>query len=151
MRKQSGLTQKQCAEYLGVPLRTYKNYENDQSKKNSLKYSFMLEKLKKYVLCDEEHGILTVESITETCKKVFSAYPVEYCYLFGSYAKQTANEKSDVDLLISTPVTGLKFYGLVEELRTSLKKCVDALNVEQLKNNPALTTEILKDGIKIYG
>lgn len=151
LRKQKGLTQRQCAEYLGVPLRTYKNYENEETKKGSLKYAYMLEKLARYGFCDEEHGVLTVERIAEVCGKVFEGYPVDFCYLFGSYAKGAAEDKSDIDLLISTAVTGLKFYGLVEELRTALKKKVDALNLEQLKNNPALTAEILKDGIRIYG
>ena len=54
-------------------------------------------------------------------------------------------------LLISTVVSGLKFYGLVEEIRVALHKKVDVLNMEQLMDNPELTKEILKDGIKIYG
>ncbi|MBR5473795.1 MAG: nucleotidyltransferase domain-containing protein, partial [Lachnospiraceae bacterium] len=63
------------------------------------------------------------------------------------------NEKptSDVDLLISSNIKGLKFYGLVEELRTTLQKRVDVLDTKQLKGNLELTEEILKDGIKIYG
>ena len=85
------------------------------------------------------------------CAKIFESYDVEYCYLFGSYAKGTPTESSDVDLLISGSTTGLKFYELVENLREGLGKKIDLLNEEQLKNNPSLTSEILKDGIKIYG
>ena len=58
---------------------------------------------------------------------------------------------SIVDLLISANVKGLKFYGLVEDLRTSLRKKVDVLDLNQLKDNLELTEEILKDGVKIYG
>lgn len=65
--------------------------------------------------------------------------------------KRQGNTESDVDLLISTGVSGLKFYGLVEEIRVALHKKVDVLNMEQLMDNPELTKEILKDGIKIYG
>ena len=72
---------------------------------------------------------------------------VLFCYLFGSYAKGKAIPASDVDLLISTNVKGLKFYGLVEEIRTALHKKVDILNLNQLKDNIELTEEILKDGI----
>ena len=60
-------------------------------------------------------------------------------------------ETSDVDLLISSDVKGLNFYGMVEKLRTALHKKVDVLSLEQLKNNLELTDEILKDGIRIYG
>ena len=76
---------------------------------------------------------------------------MEYCYLFGSYAKGLASETSDVDLLLRTDTTGIKFYGLVERLRETLKKNVDVLEVRQLTNNPELINEILRDGVKIYG
>ena len=76
---------------------------------------------------------------------------MNFCYLFGSYAKGKATPVSDVDLLISANVNGLKFYGLVEEIRTALHKRVDVLDMNQLKDNIELTEEILKDGIKIYG
>lgn len=63
----------------------------------------------------------------------------------------TDKPTSDVDLLISANVKGLKFYGLVEEIREALHKKVDVLEINQLKDNLELTQEILKDGIKIYG
>ncbi|MBR0521484.1 MAG: nucleotidyltransferase domain-containing protein, partial [Spirochaetales bacterium] len=60
-------------------------------------------------------------------------------------------EQSDVDLLVSVPLDGLKYYELVETLRERLRKKVDLLDVSQLNNNPSLMREILKDGVKIYG
>ena len=42
LRTQKKLTQAACAAYLGVPLRTYRNYENDEQKQASIKYQFML-------------------------------------------------------------------------------------------------------------
>ena len=151
LRKQKKLTQTACAKYLGIPLRTYQNYETDPSKQNSIKYAFMLQKLQLYGFVDETHGILTLEQIQNTCVDVFQKYDIEYCYLFGSYAKGKATENSDVDLLIATPMSGMKFYDLVEAIREALHKKVDILNREQLNNNPQLINEILKDGIKIYG
>ena len=41
LRKEKKLTQAKCAEYLGIPLRTYQNYENDESKSGSIKYEFI--------------------------------------------------------------------------------------------------------------
>ena len=145
------LTQADCAAYLGVPLRTYQNYENDVKKQDSMKHRFMLEKLERYGLLDEVHGILSLRQIKTTCAEVFDDKAVNYCYLFGSYAKGKADERSDVDLLVSTPISGMKFYDLVEELREKLCKQVDVLNQEQLMDNVPLVEEILKDGIKIYG
>ena len=151
LRKEKKLTQVECAKYLGIPVRTYQNYETDETKVTSMKYAFMLEKLEKYGFIDETHGILTVEQIKNICTNVFFDFEVEYCYLFGSYAKNKATEKSDVDLLVSTSLSGMKFYDLVEAIREGLQKRVDVLNNEQLKENPELINEILKDEVKIYG
>ena len=151
LRIQKKLTQIECAKYLGIPVRTYQNYETDKSKATSMKYMFMIQKLSEYGFIDETHGILTIEQITAICKNIFDGFDVDYCYLFGSYAKGKATEVSDVDLLISTSVSGIRFYDLVETVREELKKNVDILNREQLNNNPDLINEILKDGVKIYG
>lgn len=151
LRKNQKLTQAECAEYLGIPLRTYQNYETDIAKANSIKYAYMMQKLEEHGYIDETHGILDIRQIKDICTGIFKDFDVEYCYLFGSYAKDKATEVSDVDLLISTSVTGLMFYDLVEALREGLKKKVDLLNREQLNNNPDLINEILKDGVKIYG
>ena len=151
LRIAKGLTQEGASVLLGVSLRSYKTYENDQGKVGTLKYNYMLEQLKKYVSLDEEHGILTLDEIKNACKAVLDDYSVKYCILFGSYAKGGATEKSDVDLLISTDVTGLRFFGIAERLRNVLHKRVELLDLKQLINNKDLIDEVLMDGIKIYG
>ena len=151
LRTEKKLTQQQVADLVGISLRSYKSYENDEEKEGTLKYNYILEKLTGINPIDEEHGLLEIKDIEQKCAKVFDRYDVEYCYLFGSYAKAKEKPTSDVDLLISANVKGLKFYGLVEEIRTTLHKRVDVLDINQLKNNFELTQEILKDGIKIYG
>ena len=151
LRIEKKLTQREVAETLGISLRTYKSYENDENKVGTIKYNYIIDKLNALNLIDEEHGILDLNFIKEKCDIVLSEYPVHYCVLFGSYAKGKAVETSDVDLLISSDVKGLKFYGMVEKLRVALRKKVDALSLEQLKDNLELTDEILKTGIRIYG
>lgn len=151
LRLEKKLTQQQVADLVGISLRSYKSYENDKNKENTIKYEYILDKLKALNPIDEEHGILDMDFIREKCKKVFDEYPVHYCILFGSYAKGKANESSDLDFLISSDVKGIKFYGLVEKLRLALHKKVDVLNLDQLKDNLELINEILRDGIRIYG
>ena len=135
IRKQQGLTQEEAAKILGVTRRTYANYESGKIDQSSLKYKYIIDALQKANLIDEEHGILTLERITEICAEVFQDYKVEYCYLFGSYAKGTATETSDIDLLVSVSFDGMRFFGLVETLREQLRKKVDVLNIAQLNNN----------------
>ena len=150
LRKTLGMTQGEVAELAGISLRSYKSYENELKKKRTPIYRFILELLQKKAFVDEDHGILTLDFIIARCSEVFSQYDVEYCYLFGSYSRAEANEASDVDLLVSTSVTGMDFYGMAERLRLSLHKRVDLLGLEQLSGNPELLHDILKEGIKIY-
>ncbi len=151
IRLKNNLTQEEAAQLLGVTRRTYVNYEAGKIDEASLKYKYVVETLQKASLLDESHGILTIDQIRKICSEIFKNYSVDYCYLFGSYAKGKATETSDVDLLVAMPVDGMKFFELIELLREQLKKKIDLLDIAQLDNNSALVQEILKDGIKIYG
>lgn len=151
LRKSLSLTQKEASKLAKIPLRTYVNYENDSKKEGTIKYEYIKEKLEEYGRIDETHGVLTLEKIKKLSSSVLSEYPVDYAYLFGSYAKGKATESSDIDLLISTSITGMKFYGLIEDFRQELKKKVEVITLSSLENNQELLHEILKDGIKIYG
>ena len=151
LRKERKMTQEQAASMMGVSLRSYKSYENDSVKEGTLKYNYFLDKIRDYCPIDESNGVLSIQEISDSCKDIFNKYQVDFCYLFGSYAKNIATPVSDVDLLISTSVTGLQYFSMVEELREALHKKVDALDLKQLDHNMDLVYEVLKDGIKIYG
>ena len=126
LRQDKGLTQINYAVYLGIPLRTYKRYEQDESKINIIKYDYIINILNEYNTIDEEHGILTIEEIKTICYDLFKLYEIQYCYFFGFYTKATANKKSDIDLLISMPLNGLKNSELYKLLRENLhKKSID--------------------------
>lgn len=150
LRIEKELTQKEAAILLGVSLRSYKQYENDDSKSDKVKYKYFIDTLTKYNYIDETHGVLSLNKVINIVTNVLKKYNVNYCYLFGSYATNEANEKSDVDLLIDTSITGMAFFGLAEELREALHKKVDLLNQAQLSNNPTLIKEILMKGLRIY-
>ena len=118
-----------------------------------MKREMMINKIIDRCEVTEDKGLLTVESISKLVSEVLeSKYKdtVEFCYLFGSYAKGYATEKSDVDLCVSTSLTGLKFVGLSEDLRAVLHKKIDLLRLNNLKDNVELINEIMKEGIKIY-
>ena len=150
-REQSGLTQAECAALLGISRRTYQSYENDDKKQSGIMYGYLLNRLTELTRIDEERGILSLNRICEICARVFNGLDIEYCYLFGSYAKGEAEPNSDVDLLVATSLSGMAFFELAEALREGLKKRVDVLGLEQLNDNPELFKEILKYGVKIYG
>ena len=151
LRQKNQLTQKEAAQKIGISLRSYISYENEEALTETPKYRFLLAEMNEITRLDEEHGVLTMDGIRAVCSRIFQQYPVQYCYLFGSYAKGTASSSSDVDLLISSGVTGLRFYELAEKLRNGLHKKIDLLDIKQLTGNTELLNEVLKDGIKIYG
>ncbi|MBR0267756.1 MAG: nucleotidyltransferase domain-containing protein [Clostridia bacterium] len=151
LRMKSRLTQKEAAQKIGISLRSYVSYENEDALSKTPKYRFLLAEMNELVRLDEEHGILTVDEIKTICSGILKDYPVQYCYLFGSYAKGTASPASDVDLLVSSEITGLRFYELTEKLREALHKKIDLLDVKQLAGNEELLNEVLRDGVKIYG
>ncbi len=68
---------------------------------------------------------------------LFQKYPLRSMALFGSYATGSANENSDVDILVDflQPV-GFEVVDLAIELETLLQKKVDLTTVKALK--PAL-------------
>ena len=151
LRTQGHLTQQKASEITGLPLRTYIRYENDETKSETIKYMYAAEKLAEYNRIDEATGILSIKKIKEIISPILVANNVELCILFGSYAKGLATEKSDIDLLIKTNLKGLSFYGLFDEIKEALHKKIDLLRIEDLKGNTELLSEILKDGVRIYG
>ena len=151
LRTSKGISIETASKLCGITRKTYSKYEKNESLLSNVKKDFFYNALNSYGYIDESHGILTLNKIKEICSIVFKEYDVEYAILFGSYAKNNAQDNSDIDLLISSNVRGINYFGMVERLRESLKKKVNVLDVKQLINNIELTNEILKDGIKIYG
>ncbi|MCD8295898.1 MAG: helix-turn-helix domain-containing protein [Clostridia bacterium] len=153
LRMEKGLSQAAAAGYIGIPLRTYQRYENNEACAGTIKYEYMTDKLGKYGCVDEEHGILTLDFIKKTCVEICGSRPdfgIKYLYLFGSYAKGYASDRSDVDLLAYTPIKTITYFEIIETFREALHKKVELLNQDHLKNNLPLTNEILLDGIRIY-
>ena len=51
----------------------------------------------------------------------------------GSYSQGKATEKSDIDLLVDSGLHGLRFVGLIEDLRLAAKKDVDVLDISHIE------------------
>ena len=154
LRTECKLSQLAAAGILGIPERTYRRYETDDNYGSAIKRKMFIEMLNEHCEITEEKGLLSIEIIKEKVNSLFeSDYKdqIDFCYLFGSYARGLANEKSDVDLYVSSSLSGLKFVGLIERLRQTLHKKVDLIRSSELSNNIELVNEIMKDGVKIYG
>ena len=69
--------------------------------------------------------IYSLAELQSILNPVFSEHGVRKAVLFGSYAKGTATEHSDVDLLVDSGLRGLKFFGLLESVTCALNLPVD--------------------------
>ena len=94
--------------------------------------------------------IYTIDDIKAVLHPIFSGYSVKKAVLFGSYVKGMANKKSDIDLLLDSGLKGLRFVGLIEDIRTALDKEVDVFDVSHIVPHSKISSEILKDGVTIY-
>lgn len=154
IRTNYNLSQKEASLILDIPVRTYRRYETDDNYGSSFKRKSFIDILNNKCEITEDKGVLTVEQIKNKVSTLFdNEYKgqIDFCYLFGSYAKGLATEISDVDLYVSSSLTGIKFVGLIERLRQSLHKKVDVIRSSELNNNIELVNEIMKHGFKIYG
>ncbi|HFA49296.1 MAG TPA: nucleotidyltransferase domain-containing protein [Bacteroidetes bacterium] len=77
-------------------------------------------------------------------KNFFREKPVLRVYLFGSYGRGDANEKSDIDLLVDLDYSkhiGLEFIGMKLDLEDLLLKNVDLVAHDGLSRHLAPTIE----------
>ncbi|WP_455530158.1 nucleotidyltransferase family protein [Ruminococcus sp.] len=93
----------------------------------------------------------TVSQIQDILVPIFREYNIRKAILFGSYAKGSAKDKSDIDLLVDSGLKGLAFFGLLEDVVNALGKEVDLLDTSQIIPNSDVDNEIKKTGVMIYG
>lgn len=98
-------------------------------------------------MCDT---IYSVDEIKNVLYPVFVRYNVKKAVLFGSYVKGMADKNSDVDLLLDSRLRGLKFVGLIEDVRSALDKEVDVFDETHIIPGSKISSEIQKDGIVIF-
>ena len=94
--------------------------------------------------------IYTIDDIKTVLHPIFIKHSVKKAILFGSYVKGLANQNSDVDLLLDSGLRGLKFVGLIEDVRSALDKEVDVFDQSHIIPNSRIFNEISKDGVIIY-
>ena len=92
--------------------------------------------------------VTDISTIKEAVEPIAYDYGVKKIYLFGSYAKGTANEKSDIDLLIENgkPMSLLKLSGMRQKVQEALNLSVDlvtTVGIEESFRKEIAGTEIL--------
>ena len=96
--------------------------------------------------------ILGIHEIKAMLLPVFEAAPVYRAVLFGSYAKGSQTDKSDIDIVIDSKgkLLNMDFYGVLEDITTRLGKRVDLFEITELKNNAAMRSMVEREGVVLY-
>ena len=86
---------------------------------------------------------MKVEEVISEVAKLCRNFHAKEVILYGSRAKGTARERSDIDIA----VTGVKNFDILEEKREELPTLysVDLLNMDTCRN------DLLKEDIRQYG
>ena len=95
--------------------------------------------------------LYSIHQLKTVLAPVFSRHGVHNAILFGSYAKGSATAQSDVDLLVNSGLRGMAFYGLLEDVASSLRVPVDLIDTTQIEPDSEIDREIRKSGVTIYG
>lgn len=74
---------------------------------------------------------INVNEIKDSIKDIVVKYPIKKISLFGSFANNTANKDSDIDLLVeftSTNVSLFILYNIKSEIEDKINKKVDLIH-----------------------
>ena len=90
--------------------------------------------------------IYTTEEIRQAIIPIAEKYRLKAVYLFGSYARGTATEASDIDFMIDTAGANLdtlfKLGALYNELSQAFCKEIDLITVSSFEQPPVRKSEI---------
>lgn len=145
LRNKLNLTQQECADILGMSLRNYVRYEdNENNLHDSLRYSNIIYQIKNYKILDETHGILSLNYIKTHIKKICKTN-TSFVYLFGDYAFDP-KEDSSIKLLVSSSIS---LTELKEKIKGKLNKKIEIYDFNDYLDNKDIIKKVLISGIKI--
>ncbi len=105
--------------------------------------------------------IYTVKEIQKRIAPIAEKYALNAVYLFGSYARNEADENSDIDFLIDragSSVRGmLDMSRLYQDLSRAVDREIDLLTMQALEQldgkneRPLFVQSVMRERMKIYG
>lgn len=95
--------------------------------------------------------IRSLSEIKEVVKPLAEKYQIAKVYLFGSYARNEANDNSDMDFLIygDKNFKSVNVFAFAEELRLFFNNSVDVFAINEINKESPFYKNIMKDRIAI--
>src|SRR5574344_1449221 len=152
LRLKNGFTQKEMSDFLGMPYRTYQNYEEGINEIPQWILSLIIYKFESFSFYSPTSGIYSVKQIKFISKANFKSYKVKSAYLYGDYLnnKKFLNNKSLIRVLINSNLDNEQTYQLRISLEKEFKKNFDIMNISELDRRGEFVQNILHNGIIIY-
>ena len=96
--------------------------------------------------------VYTIDAIQDMLKHMQIDQRVRRLILFGSHAKGTAQERSDIDFFLDSDgrITGFDFFALKASLEDTFQREVDLLPDVDVIPNSRVANEIARDGVMVY-
>ena len=97
--------------------------------------------------------VYTIDEIKAILKVLFDDAPdIEKVILFGSYAKNSADSDSDIDLVIDSngSLLGFRLFKLITQIEDKFKKNVDAFEKIEIEAGSLVDNEINNTGVVVY-
>lgn len=97
--------------------------------------------------------IYSISDIKQMLNEILYNTEVKKATLFGSYAKNTPTENSDIDILLDSEgkIKGLKFFALIDIIREKFDKDVDVIEQSEIEKGSKIEEEIKRTGVVVYG
>lgn len=154
VRENLELTQIELSNILNIPVKTIRNWEQNIRVPSDYIVELIVDRIlrqqKEETLKNNDDYTPSFLTIKEKVKNVVSLYNIDKVYLYGSYAKGTETTMSDIDLYMISDIDDLDYFGVIEDLRSSLNKKIDLLSNKTIKKDSQIEKEIKKTGILIY-
>ena len=96
-------------------------------------------------------GILSINEIQRIVRPFAEKYHISEEYIFGSYARNEATAKSDIDFLV---FGGKEFkltsiFAFAEELRRAIDKDIDVFEINEVNTDSSFYQTIMKEKVKV--
>lgn len=84
-------------------------------------------------------------------KNLLCKYNAEYAILFGSYARDEADENSDIDVVVfgGSNFRATDIFAFGEDLREISKKNADVFEIRELDKDTEFYRIIMREGVRI--
>ncbi len=95
--------------------------------------------------------MLSRRKVEQAIRGLLGKYHADYAILFGSYARESANANSDIDVVL---VGGAHFrardvFAFGEELRQLTHKDVDAFELREINRESDFYRTVMREGVRI--